>query len=97
MLLAMAVLETPSSRLANSVRTPGDVGRQAGVEVRDLGPHLGEAGPELVGRNVVAVVEAVVDRLGDDLGLVAGNAAGGELLGNGERVEHRGRRPALPR
>ena len=36
------------------------------------GPHLGEAGPELVGSDVVAVLEAVVDRLGDDLGPVAG-------------------------
>ena len=33
------------------------------------------AGPELVGRDVVALLETVVDRLGDDLGLVAG--AGG--------------------
>lgn len=40
----------------------------------NLGTHLGETGPELVGGDVVAVLEAVVDRLGDDLGLVAVDA-----------------------
>ena len=43
---------------------------------------------------MVALLEAVVDRRGDDLGLVAVDAAGGELLRDGERVEHRG---SLPR
>ena len=42
---------------------------------------------------MVALLEAVVDRRGDDLGLVAVDAAGGELLRDGERVEHRGRLP----
>ena len=37
---------------------------------------------------MVALLKAVVDRLRDDLGLVAVDAAGGELLGDGERVEH---------
>lgn len=37
---------------------------------------------------LVALLEAVVDSLGDDLGLVALDAASGELLGDGERVEH---------
>ena len=37
--------------------------------------HLGEAGLELVGGDAVAVLEAVVDRLGDDFGLVAVDAA----------------------
>ena len=59
------------SRLASSVRTPAMSVEQTGVEVRDRDPHLGEAGPELVGGDVAAVLEAVVDRLGDDLGLVA--------------------------
>ena len=39
---------------------------------------------------MAAVLEVVVDRLGDDLGLVAGDAAANELLSNGERVEHQG-------
>ena len=34
---------------------------------------------------LVALLEAVVDRLGDDFGLVAGDAASGELLGDGKR------------
>ena len=42
---------------------------------------------------MVALLKAVVDRLRDDLGLVAVDAAGGELLGDGERVEH-ARQPA---
>ena len=46
----------------------GDVGGQTGVEVGNLGAPLGEAGPGLVGGDVVAVLEAVVDRFGDDLG-----------------------------
>ena len=62
--------------------------REPRVEVRNLGPHLGEISPELVGGDVVALLKAVVDRLRDDLGLVAVDAAGGELLGDGERVEH---------
>ncbi len=83
------------SRLAISVRTPAiSVDRQPRVEARNLGPHLGEASLELVGGDVIAVLEAVVDRLGDDLGLIAGDAASGELLGDGERVEHQG---SLPR
>ena len=49
---------------------------------------LSKAGPELVGRDVLALFEAVVDRLGDDFGLLAGDAPGGELLGDGEGVEH---------
>ena len=53
-----------------------------------LGPHFGETGPELIGGDVVALFEAVMDGLGDDLGLVAVDAAGSELLGDGERVEH---------
>ena len=43
---------------------------------------------------MVTVLEAVVDRRRDDLGLVAVDAAGGELLGDRERVEHAG---SLPR
>ena len=35
-----------------------------------------------------------MDRLGDDLCLVAVDATGGELLSDGERIEHRG---SLPR
>ena len=69
----------------------GDLCREPRIEVRNLGPHLGEAGPELIGGNVVALFEAaVMDRLGDDFELVALDAAGGELLGDGERVEHTG-------
>ena len=52
-----------------------------GLLESDLGTHLGEARLELVGGDVVAVLEAVVDRLGDDFGLVAVDAAGCELLG----------------
>ena len=60
------------------MRTPAmSIGRR-GVEVRNLGSHLGEA-RKLVGRHVVA----------GDLGLVAGAADDGELLGDGERVAHR--------
>ena len=69
----------------------GDLCREPRIEVRNLGPHLGEAGPELIGGNVVALFEAaVMDQLGDDFELVAVDAAGGELLGDGERVEHTG-------
>ena len=78
------------SRFAIPVRCSAICVRKARVEVRNLRPHLGEAGPELVGGDVVALLEAIVNRLGDDLGLVALDAAGGELLGDGERVEHRG-------
>ena len=63
----------------------GDLRREPRVEVR----NLGEAGSELIGGDVVALFEAVVDRLGDDLGLIAVDAAG-VLLGDGERVEHAG-------
>ena len=37
---------------------------------------------------MVALFEAVMDGLGDDLGLVAVDAVSGELLGDGERIEH---------
>ena len=39
---------------------------------------------------LVALLLAVADGLGDDFGLVAVDAAGSELLGDGERVEHAG-------
>ncbi|MDE2905829.1 MAG: hypothetical protein OXQ28_07060 [Acidobacteriota bacterium] len=59
--IAMTVPTIPQisrvSRLGELRVHAGDVGRQTGVEVCDLGPHLGEAGPELVGRDVVAVLE----------------------------------------
>ena len=42
---------------------------------------------------MVAVLEAVVERLGDDLGLVAVDTRGGELLRDVERIEHAGRLP----
>ena len=42
---------------------------------------------------MVALFDAVADRFGDDFGLIAGDAAGGELLGDGERVEHAGSLP----
>ena len=61
---------------------------EPGFEILDLGPDLGEAGLELVGGDVVAVFEAVADGLGDDLGLVAVDAASGQLPGDRERVEH---------
>ena len=81
-------------RLTSCVRTSAmSVDRR--VSRFDLGPYLARAGPELVGGDVVAL-QAVVERLRDDLGVVAGNAAGGELRGDGERVEHRGQPTTRP-
>ena len=37
---------------------------------------------------MLALFKAVMDRLGDDFGLLAGDATAGELLGDGEGVEH---------
>ena len=37
---------------------------------------------------MVALFEAIMDRLGDDFGLIAVDDGGGELLRDGERVEH---------
>ena len=59
----------------------GDLRREPRVEGSDLGPHLGEAGLELVGRDVVALLGELPHGVGDDLGLVAVDAAGGQLLG----------------
>ena len=65
----------------------GDLPRQAGfhggdprVERRDFGPHLGKSGLELVGGDVVALLDALADGLSDDFGLVAVDAAAGELV-----------------
>ena len=66
----------------------GDLRREPRVEGSDLGPHLGEVGLELVGRDAVALLGELPHGVGDDLGLVAVDAAGGQLLGDGERVEH---------
>ena len=61
------------------------------TEIASLETRLiGETGLELVGSGVIAVLEAVVERLGDDLRLVAVDAASGELLRDGERVEPQG-------
>ena len=38
---------------------------------------------------MVALLGTLADGMGDDFGLVAGDAASGELLGDGERIEHR--------
>ena len=54
------------SRLASSVRTPAMSVISARTSARPA--------RKLVGGDVAAVLEAVVDRLGDDLGLVAGAA-----------------------
>ena len=85
------------SELAGGGGRAKDLRRKSRIEASDLGPHLGEAGLELVGGDVVTLFNALADGVGDDLGLVASNATGGELLSDGERVEHasslpRGRR-----
>ena len=53
--------------------------RKTLVEVRDLSSHRREAGLKLIQGDVVALFDTVLERLGDDFGLVAGD---------GERVEH---------
>ena len=83
------------SRLAISVRTPAISVRCSAICVESRVSRFAisvrtSARPALnwFGGDVVALLEAVVDRLGDDFGLVAGDAASGELLGDGEGVEH---------
>ena len=56
----------------------------------DLGPQLGEAGLELLGRSVVALLDALADGVGDDFRLVTVAGGGGDLLRDGERVEYAG-------
>ena len=64
-------------------REPRVQARDFGAHFRDLGAHLGEAGLELVGRNVLALIDGLADGPRDDYGLGAGDPAGGQLLGDG--------------
>ena len=83
-------VESRVSRAETSVRTSAicvesRVSRPeiSGAHFRDLGAHLGEAGLELVGRNVLALIDGLADGPRDDYGLGAGDPAGGQLLGDG--------------
>lgn len=62
------------------------MGREPRVEGSDLGPHLSEAGRELIGRNVVAVLGGQTDRVRDGVGLGLRELGIGQRAGNGMSV-----------
>ena len=65
--------------------------------------HPAGSGLELVGNDVVALLDGLADDAGDDLGLIAGDTAVSELPSHGKCVEHevqrstrRGQRSCAP-
>ena len=79
---------TPAISVRCSVRSSAICVEKRVSRAGDLRAQLGQTGLELVGGDVVALLDTLADGVGDDFGLVAGDAAGSELLGDGERVEH---------
>ena len=68
--------ESRVSRPENSGPHLGDLRREPRVQagnLGDLGAHLGEAGPELVERNVLALIDGLTNGARNDFGLSAGD------------------------
>ena len=76
------------SRFAISVRNPRDFG----AHLRDfgalVGAHLGHADLELIGRDVIALLDDQPESVREGVRLGGREVGGGQRPGDGVRVEH---------